>query len=287
MRKRDLTFVYDANWPGVGSTVMRGMQLSGIAREALGSSRTVGYLPLSPALKRSDLFLTKNAAMALDSDSAAALVSRGNRLFVDIVDAPPPPWARAVAAVIVTASISSYIQVSRDYPDLETVLVNHHTDPRLPKPAPRAQFRVGYFGELFNAYRTPAINERVDFIGVDTASQHPAWLDELPGYTLHYAIRQRIAQDAIKPFLKGFTAAACGAAVIAAAGDPEAVAWLGSDYPYLVPEDTESSVVAVLDEARADFGSPRWAQAMDVMRGIAIRTSPERIGRELVRAVAR
>ena len=285
MGSRTLNFVFDPNWAGIGSTVMRGFQLSGIARRHLGGSRKINYRPLSPKLSRSDLFLTKNACMALDASAAAALASRQNRLFADIVDGSPPAWAEEVGATIVTSSITSFEQVSLEYPALDVVLVNHHVDPRISVMAQQSDFRVGYFGEPFNAVTSDAIRRRVDFVEVATASQDQAWIESLSDYNVHYAIRQRIAQDAVKPFLKGFTAAQVGAVILTTANDPEAQRWLGSDYPYLVRTIDESSILRAIGEIEDDFGSAQWTHARDVMRGIASRVAPQRIARELQRAL--
>jgi hypothetical protein len=183
--------------------------------------------------------------------------------------------------------MTSFDEASRALPAREVVLVNHHTDPRIPAPpARRETFRIGYFGEPFNAMTTPPIAERVEVIPVSTLHQTTAWFERLAEFPMHYAVRTRIAQDAVKPFLKGFTAAVSHANILAMRSDPEAVAWLGADYPYLVDSVEEHEVLTMIDRAASDFGTPAWRDALEVMAGIRARVAPTRIAAELRRALA-
>ena len=285
---RRVVFVFDPDWPEVGSTVMRGQQLSELASERLGRGWRVRYVPLGTDIARSDVFLTKNAARRLDAEGAARLVARRNRLFVDIVDSAAPEWVREVPCTIVSSSYTSQLVEARELPEREVVLVNHHTDPRIPeRTGPFERFRVAYVGEPFNAFLPPTVAERVEVLPVSTAEQDPSWVPLVGEFPLHYALRTRMAQDDVKPFLKGFTAAVCGANIVASAKDPEARAWLGDDYPYLVPRTTQDAALEVLDRARSDYGTARWDAALDTMRGIAQRVTPDRIVAELRRALSR
>ncbi|QEO08616.1 hypothetical protein [Protaetiibacter larvae] len=280
-------FVFDPDWPHIGSTVMRGEQLSGLARAGLGRDWRVRYRPLGARIRGSRVFLTKNAARRLDADDANALVRAGNRLFVDIVDSSPPGWTADVTCILVAASHTSFTTVSRTHPHREVVLIDHHVDPRLPAPpAHYPRFRVGYFGEVFNAALTPEVERKVEVVPVSTAQRDDSWLSRLVEFPLHFAVRRRIAQDDVKPFLKGFTAAAMGANILALRTDREAVAWLGDDYPFLVDGDDEATVLDAIAAAEGSWGSSRWDAGLHAMRGIRERVSPERIVRQLERALS-
>ena len=281
-----VVFVFDPEWPHIGSTVMRGEQLSRIVRDHASGWR-VGYRPLGSRIRGSRVFLTKNSARRLDSEGASELLRDGNRLFVPIVDSPAPEWTADVPCVLVAASHTSFSAIARRHPNREVVLVDHHVDPRIPPPpASYPRFAVGYFGELFNAQLTPAIEEIVDTVEVSTATQEPGWFARVADYPLHYAIRRRIAQDDVKPFLKGFTAAAVGANVLAARSDAEATAWLGEDYPFLIDDTDEASVLAGLESAREAWATPRWTAGLDIMAGVRERISPDRVARQVLRALS-
>jgi hypothetical protein len=90
----------------------------------------------------------------------------------------------------------------------------------------------------------------------------------------------RIAQDSWKPFLKGFVAARCGAAVIVARDDANAGHYLGDDYPFfarsLAPADLEEAWLC----AASAFGGAEWDKAQDIMRQVAVRSSDDAVAAE-------
>ncbi|HPT95388.1 MAG TPA: hypothetical protein PLB94_06555 [Microbacteriaceae bacterium] len=175
------------------------------------------------------------------------------------------------------------------WPNNQVALVNHHVDPRVEaalaaRPAiPFADAKIGYFGELVNTVQSPRIDQLVDFTLVDTSRQDALWFDLLPDYNVHYAVRQTRALDHFKPFLKGFTAAACGANVLIHVDGAEARRWLPEDYPYwLTGELNEDNIVSALVRVRESFGSAEWNAGLDAMADIAAQTDRPAIGRELL-----
>lgn len=215
----------------------------------------------------------------------------GNRIFVDPVDEGLTPGQLAAADVVVAASRSAFSEYRRAWPTAQVRLLNHHVDPRLERAAasapPVAGFRAGYFGELVNTVDTPAIRSRVDFVSVDTSRESTEWIGKAPLYSVHYAIRQRRALDDHKPFLKGFTAAACGAVVLTQRSEQEPRNWLPDDYPYwLEGEATEENIVDALDMIRGDVDSTRWREAQRAMQEIAAHTSTQTIASDLVELFA-
>jgi len=280
-RRRPIVFVFNEAAAGLGSTVMRGQQLADIARSAYRGERDVQFLPLGSAPAKADLFLTKGAVGVLTTEAAERLQRRGTRLFVDVLDVDPPVWAGIPGVNLVAASRHSFAEMRAELAANRVILVDHHADPRIPGfPAP-ITYRAGYFGELFNTIRSPALESRVDFVEVSTSRPSTDWLVRLPSYSLHFAVRRRIAQDAVKPLTKVFTAARCGANVVIGREDPELHYWLGDDYPYLTDGGDEDAIVATLDRARDDFGGSVWNQAESMMQRIADETSPHAIGCQL------
>lgn len=286
---QDVHFVYAPVFAGSGSTVMRGQQLSQIAQQALGRRARVSYSPLDAPFRRSTLFLTKGALRAASAERLAELKAAGNRLLFDVVDEAPPPTS-GFADALVAASLTAFVDLQRNHPTREVVLVNHHVDPRLTRAAAGERrtdrLRAGYFGELVNAVLTPRIEQIVAPVLVDTSTQDGGWLDRIAEFNLHYAVRRFRGADLHKPFLKGFTAAHAGCNILIQRSQAEALLWLGDDYPYLIDgEPDEEAIVGALERLRDDFGSAEWNRGLDIMRGIRERTSAARIGREIARAL--
>lgn len=288
-RVRRIHFVYAEEYAGAGSTVMRGEQLAHLAARALGDAAEVTYRPVTESFRNATLFLTKGALKVTTAERLSELKAAGNRLLFDVVDEAPPPTS-GLADALVAASLTAFLDLQRDHPGTEVLLVNHHVDPRLDAAAagdrPTDRLRAGYFGELVNAVLSPAIEKTVTPVLVDTSRQDPAWLARVPGFNLHYAVRRFRGADLHKPFLKGFTAAHAGCNILIQRSQLEALHWLGDDYPYLIDgEPDEATIVAELDRVRDDFGSPDWLRGLETMRGIRERTSTTRIAAEAARAL--
>jgi hypothetical protein len=286
LRRRRVYFVYSEEHKHAGSTIMRGAQLATLAKQSLGTYAHVRVAPLTDDFRNGMLFLTKGALKTASAERLATLKEQGNRLYFDVVDEHPPPTTNSFADVLVCASLTAFADLSREFPHVEAVLLNHHVDPRVhgPDSTQRNEFRAGYFGETINALLTPRIEEAVDVTPIDTSREDSAWIRRLPGYSAHYAVRRTRELDRHKPFLKGFTAAHCNANILIQRSETEAVAWLGNDYPYLIDDPvTESHVLEALEQARASYGSQQWAAGLETMAGIRDRTSRERIGSELRR----
>lgn len=273
---------------------MRGEQLSDIARRSALRDRDITYAPFTEHFRRHDLFLTKGALKSVEPSTIDAWRRQGNRVFVDPVDESLDDGRARAADVVVAASRTAYDSYRSQWPQLDVRLLNHHVDPRVaramaerPKAPQQDHLRVAYFGELVNVVSSEAIADQVDFIHIDTSRRDDAWLSRLPDYNLHYAVRQHRALDAHKPFLKGFTAAACRSNVLIQVDEAEPREWLPTDYPFWLTGDvTEPAILRALDFARQSVGTERWRYASEIMSDIAQRSSPDAIGRELVTLVA-
>jgi hypothetical protein len=283
--------MYSEQFRYSGSTIMRGQQLSEIAKSHL-SNRSVYYASSESNPKSSLLFLTKGVLKTMSAEGLESFKDRKNRLFFDPVDEAIPEHALRFADVVVAASKTAFDAYSKLYPSKKVVLINHHVDPRVRAMASKIKktpkgLRTGYFGELVNTIITPAIEKEVDFILVDTSKQDDKWLDELSDYNFHYAIRYTRELDDYKPFLKGFTAAYCNANILIQESQKEAVAWLGEDYPFLLKEPlTEGDILSALENARDNYGKADWKRGLRVMDDIREKISDKVIGEELSRLFA-
>lgn len=282
-RRKAIHVVYLERRKLSGSTVMRGDQLAGIAEKALG--RKVYYSDLDLNSRNSILFLTKWALAGLKPEYLDKLKSNNNVLLFDPVDAALPDFTKDYADIVVAASRTAYEDYKRQLPGKRVMLVNHHVDPRIKfdKSQQPDTLAAAYFGEKVNAFTTSSIEAVVDFVQINTNNQESQWFHLLSDYNLHYAVRQIEQRDNHKPFLKGFTAARCDSNILIQDSQPEAMMWLGEDYPYLLKgKVTEEKVLEMLRRIRESFGSKEWQRGLEIMRYIREETSEKAIGRQLV-----
>ncbi|MDD7945087.1 hypothetical protein PUW79_10645 [Microbacterium sp. NE2HP2] len=234
----------------------------------------------------SDLFLTKAAARRVSADTLRAWRRAGNRIFFDPVDESIPDELIHRDDTIVAASRSALAAYRDRWPHLRVRLVNHHVDPRVYAAMRGAlrgsDARVGYFGEVENAVLTPELEERIDVHPVDTSRAEQSWFSRLPDYALHYGVRRRRELDHFKPFLKGFTAAACRANILIQRDDAEAALWLPADYPFWIDSAESSTAIGEAIERAVDsYGSAAWNYGLDVMGELERTTGRAAISRSL------
>jgi hypothetical protein len=285
-KSRPIYFVYVEQQRKQGTTVMRGRQLSAIAERFL-PARTIEFVPMGSPFRDATLFLTKAVLKHAEATELEELRKRGNQLLLDPVDGPLSPELAAHADVIVAASFTAFDDYCRAFPDAPVALLHHHVDPRIrtiDMTMRQDVFRAGYFGKPKNTLVTPRIEERVDFFRVRASRRDDEWVRRLPDYTFHYAVRRTREQDEHKPFLKGFTAAACHANLLIQHSETEALRWVGEDYPYLLRGAvTEGAVIDALEAVEASYGSAEWRQGLSIMNEVRARTSEEEIGGQLTR----
>lgn len=266
---------------------MRGSQLATISNgSSILSERSVSFVPAEDEFRDSDLFLTKGAARTADAALLQRWRRKGNRIFFDPVDEAIPDELIDDSDTLVAASRSALSAYRERWPHLRVRLVNHHVDPRVTaamSAAPRRERpRIAYFGELQNTVIPATIASVVDVHPVDTSREAQAWFSHLPPYAVHYAIRRSRALDHHKPFLKGFTAAACHANILIQRGQPEPELWLPQDYPFWVDAPaSQSDIGAAVDRVRDAFGSAEWRYGLDVMRQLEDATSERATRRAL------
>lgn len=288
-RSRRLVFVYAAQHALLGSTVMRGRQLSEVAQQH-GLRDRVDLVALGTPLRNADVFMTKAAAITATESDFHALKAGRNRIFVDPLDEALTPLALEFADVIIAASRQAEIAYRTHYPHRPVFRVDHHVDPRVraagPPDRPSA-FRTGYFGSLENAVRSTEIERLVDFYSVTGAPGELAdWYLRPREYPLHYGVRAWLARDTFKPFVKGFTAAAVGAPILVSGSDAEAMYWLGDHYPFVVRgASTERDIVDALHATGAVFGGPEWREAQATMAEVTQRVTDHAIVESLRRAL--
>ncbi len=264
---------------------MRGCQLSEIARARLDIP--VGYYDQTAAAEvtQSILILTKSFLQKAGAEEIEALRARDNLICADYVDEPPRPELDAPIDIFISSSIQQHIHFCNKYPDRPTHMITHHTDARISHIRPSLNaLQIGYFGELANVRYRIELDGQVLFNSIDTKNVQDGfddWIMQLPLANMHFAVRNQRKIDGFKPFLKGFTAAVCGANLIVPLKEGDARYYLGSDYPYILPDDRLESVQEMIAFARESFDLVEWREGLEIMRGVAARCSTDQIEREL------
>ncbi|MEI6798870.1 MAG: hypothetical protein WCO04_06595, partial [Pseudomonadota bacterium] len=135
--------------------------------------------------------------------------------------------------------------------------------------------RTVYWGDVRNCVKTPKISQTVTFLDGSNAAGFARTLEEVLDFNVHYTVRPTDQVDSrIKPFTKGVNAAVLGAIILADCSVPDAVEFLGADYPFLIPFNGEAEVLDGLDHLRESYGAAEWFFAKDRCFGMADRVSP-------------
>lgn len=282
--KPALIFVCREKFSAVASTLMRGSQLTEIARQRLDGKAEIGNVNELHLGEQRDslLVLTKGFLKDATLDDLVRLKERGNIICVDYVDDPDRRELHEAIDVYIAASIRQFTNYAGTYPDKLVHLVSHHADPRLNgMQGPKGYCNVGYFGEIVNARHAAELQGKIDFCLIDTKFAEPSWIPRLSHCNVHYAVRNRRPIDGFKPFLKGFTAAHCHSNIIVSETESDAIYYLSSDYPYLLTDESLRSVLDMIDRVKASFGDEEWRRGLEIMESVRQRSSPQQIGSEI------
>ncbi len=286
--KRRIAFLVDETYATSGSTLMRGHQLADIVRSHLGEHYDV-EVGTDLDVRDAIVVLTKGRLQRISAYEMQRVARAAAATIADFVDDPVRPNLLEFLDVLWASSIGALNASLATRPLIATDLVTHHVDPRIPRCAPAARFAAGYFGEPTNAVLTEEIARSVTVVPVDTKAERSGdgWIAELGEFSLHYAVRPTLPPKIHKPFLKGFVAARSGANIMIDRSDGDALAYLGEDYPYLLPDNTPATILAGVEFARQSFGSPTWRDGLEVMRHVETLCTPERVAHEVSRSLRR
>jgi hypothetical protein len=276
--------------------------------EAFPDRYAVTFTEDAGAVRDAVVVLTKGAMEHLAPEAIAGLAARNLAAIGAWDDVRPDPGKARVLDAHMTLSHRQTIDFNRMFPEVPAFLVTHHVNREIDRAIGRVtppgdRLRTGYFGDPGNTALPPSLAGTVDLVGIDTrdvgriagGNDNPAsggnggWIAALPGYNCHWIVRRDRPWDGWKPFLKGFVAARCGAPVITTADDGDATFYLGDDYPFFARSGAPANLEMALVEAAAAFGGPEWTRAQEIMKGVAARSTDDRVLAEfdaMVRAVA-
>jgi len=286
-RPKRIAFVYRDKSRSTGSTVLRGQQLAEITRTSLGDQFDVSFTPAEECTD-AIVFLTKGFLTRATEAELHAIKSQNVAVLADFVDSPVRLKLLPFIDVLIASSIEGWRKNLWRSPKTDCEVLTHHVDLRIPENvAAQHVFAAGYFGEPINALRTEKLESVVDFIHVDTKHSDPGWMDLLGAYNLHYAVRPETAARGSKPFLKGFTAAHCGANIVVSRLDGDALYYLGDDYPFLIDRAEPAAAFEMVDHARESFDGPEWRRGLEIMQYVKARSTAAQVAQELRRILKR
>jgi hypothetical protein len=281
--RRKVVFVIDPRWEG-GSTLLRAQQLCQLCRWVV-SGQNVSFSLVQDATRVADstLVLTKSYLAYAPLLELEKHRQRGNRIYADYLDLQVNPAQVALVDTLIASSQEQNRFFLERFPEKRIRHVTHHVDLRIPDIALESgDFRCGYFGQPSNAGYLDRLDEVVDMIDA-TNPKDTSWIDKLPSYPCHYAIRKAQQWDGFKPFLKGFIAAHCSAVVVVSASDREATSYLGKDYPFCFSIEDGDDAKAAMEKVKRSYRSAEWHRALETMQAVRQRSSPGWISQELLR----
>lgn len=284
-----MTWVCRDAFRSTASTVMRGEQLSEMARLRLDDVE-VSYIDESELSAKSEsvLILTKGFLKGASLDDLAELKRRGNIICADYVDDKARSELHDCIDVYVAASMAQFVCYSKEYADKLVHLITHHADPRLDgTKGPEDRCNIGYFGEIANACYSVELQGIVDFCHTNTRVADATWIPKLRDCNVHYSVRRRREIDGFKPFLKGFTAAQCRSNIIVPRDESDARYYLGADYPFILKDESLTSVLEMIEHVKASFGGPEWRRGLEIMKSVRQRCNTAQIAGELQALLAR
>ena len=285
-RERKLVWVCRENLRQVASTVMRGEQLSSMMRGRIAGAE-IDYVNETAleGLSDSIVVLTKSFLKRATPQELEALKTRGNVVCVDYVDDKSRRELDEFIDVYLASSIRQYLAYKNEHSEKLVHMITHHPDPEIRDiTGPKDYCNIGYYGELANARYREEMQGLIDFCLVHTKVVDPAnrnWIQRLRHSNVHYAVRERREFDGFKPFLKGFTAAACQANIIVPATEGDARFYLTSDYPYMLPDQSIESVREMVRYCFESFGGAEWKRALEIMASVRERCSADHIRGEV------
>ena len=267
-----LAFLYDEEFAASASTFLRAGQLAELLAEHDPERYNIAWTSEPPHGRV--VVLTKWALQSRTAEEIAALRARNIAVIGAWDDLRPDPERMAAIDASMTLSHRQTLDFTRRFPATPAFHVTHHVNRLIrPVPPPTDRLRTGYFGELANTVRPDSLAGLVELVGINTSRVESDWIARLPEFNAHWIIRARRPFDGAKPFLKGFLAARCGAVVISAREDEDALHYLGDDYPFFVTSLEAADLEAAMVEIAAGFGGPDWRLAQAIMAGVAARST--------------
>lgn len=154
--------------------------------------------------------------------------------------------------------------------------------------APTDRLAMAYLGTRQVMQSVPGIDQALTFLDAGSTQAFRENVGRLGAFNCHYGVRNPRGKGGklrANPFTKGATAAACDAVILTDRMTEDAVAQLGEDYPYLLPDSSIETIQEGLAFLEDSFNGPEWHIAKDYMRRLKDRVSHRSIANQLDRAI--
>jgi hypothetical protein len=301
-----------------GSTFLRGKQLIALLSTRLSDRYSLTFTADCQQTD-SIIILTKGFLASASPQSLAGLRAGRNILLADPVDlGMPTADLIALAAAVdgfVASSKRQMAALRKQFPDKPCHLVTHNVDQRLPVfEPPRDKLRLAYVGLSQNCRYLSELGPLAEILETPSGGSTDRWMTRLPEFNCHYALRRpddsfgfksfivslfSRAHDSVvfrpsakglfgrphdfvvfKPFTKGFTAAHCLSPVLTERSESDAEFYLPDDYPFFLSGGDWHEVSDAIKRIGGEFGGKSWRYAVDIMREVRDKSSPDHIANE-------
>lgn len=299
---RNIVFVVAPDTTWLGSTIMRSAQLARAIESNYGNEYqvSVSSLPKTSYDKliwaarqpsHSLLFFTKTTIQKFSQKLLDFLHLKGIVTCLDYVDMDLSISKKYRPRFHISASIQGEIILSEllanSGQDKNVRLVHHMADERLVDFCPKKQdnVRAVYFGNPGNTILTEKIRQQIVALDAGTDVRFQENMNQLKDFNLHYCIRRPVdnkGQIIAKPFTKGFTAAYCHSPVIIDRSEFDAIQLLGSDYPFVVDDISEGTILSKIDEVKKSFGERSWCEAQRRVERLKEVCSPKHVSDQIL-----
>lgn len=238
----------------------------------------------------------KNSLPRMSKGPRERLREKARATCMDVVDVDPAKGTLGLYDAYIAASFAGLRQLrihlhnnAKDVrPNARALHLTHGGDTRLsqlpirPDPTP---YEIAYLGSETSTVFPPQHQERLSVLVYDQNKPLDA-LKQLAQFPMQYAVRpsstRRAGTETAHPFTKGFNAALLNQNILVNRQCPDAIHYLGEDYPYLIDDNTSDFIEAGLDYARTSFGSADWKYGLDVMSNFARNSGPDKIAEEFL-----
>lgn len=310
--KQRVVFLHRRGHVSSGAKIMRCDQLSQICDRHLGDAYDFSVQSQSPTrdgdmlrqsvqdLQGAIVILLKGVAKLFGPEGMEMLHDKARGICIDYVDATVAESFSPFADVHIGASHAGCAilenrlgKSGRVVGRPEVALLTHHADPRLDRYEMQElhSLRTVYMGHPQNLFLPEAAARQVSLLNYFDDSSIGDVFSALCCFNMHYCVRppQRpaLARNMAKPFTKGFNAAALGANVMTTRDTADAEHYLGSDYPFLLDDAEEATILAGLEKARELYDTPAWKEASERMAHVRELTSEAHIMGEMKAILSR
>ena len=217
-------------------------------------------------IQNSIVIINKNL---INNKQALTILKRNNNILLsDFIDCIVNPQNITYCDGLICCSHKALEYFRQNFPDTPTYFVQHGIDQRIGIINPSVDyFSPYYFGSIENILLFDSVKSILNIVYTDSKCLlDNNWHTHLHKSNFHYAVRPPKDKGMYKPFLKGFTAAACNSNILVHADDGDALYYLGEDYPYLIKEELcEEVVLRYMRQAKAEFGTEKWRYGLEKM----------------------